>query len=60
MNDIEAIVAEAHDLCAALRMLALAAQHRGDLDAEGALRVIVRQAEHIAEAVERHADEAHP
>ncbi len=60
MNPIDAIAVEARDLCAALRLLALAAVQRGDPEVEGALRVVTRQAEKIAEAVERHADQEHP
>ena len=55
---MEALAVDVRDLCAALHLLADAAVCRGDADAHGALRLLARHGERIAEQVERFTDEA--
>ncbi len=48
-----ALLDDVDQLCGALHVLADAADHRGDRDARGALRLLARHGEAISERIER-------
>ena len=50
---LSVILGDVRDLCGMLHLLADAAARRGDEDVRGALRLLARQGEGIAEGMER-------
>ena len=54
---LDVILGDVRDLVGALHVIADAAARRGDEDVRGALRLLARQGEGIAEGIERIAEE---
>ena len=54
--EVNALLDDVTELCGALHLLADAADRRGDSDTRGALRLLARHGEAIAEQVERLAE----